>query len=522
MKDCGRKFAGELAKVDEGFFSTLFRADDQWLATEVTDETPKPGSHKKILDTVIYGVQGFLPQIISLLLLPVLTRVLTKEDYGIINLVTTFSAILAGFVAFQLPGAIGRFFLEYEDRHLPRFFSSLLAASCVIGVVVLAVLFSMGDFVTRICFPKSQLEFHPYFSLASLTTFLGVITKACSLMLQVQLRSIALLYCSIISAVFQAISSVLLVVVFQWGPLGVIVSATMGALIHSTLLLFAVRNYLAFELDLSLVRSGLFYSLPLIPHVFGAFLYTTSDVLVLERYTDLAAVGIYGLAVRLSSAMRIGVDAFNRADAPRFMKRSSISKAATTEEYASVITKWTAVALTAWVGISLFAREVLSVLIPPAFLGVSVFIPIIAAAYLFRGWYCFAVQTLFFEKRTKWIPLITLSSGVVNVGLNLVIIPHVGAIGAAWTTLVSFAMAFAFALKLSNSIYPLRWNAPLLLCMVALAVPVVVVSEVFSSNLQLAVRVPLKIFSMLLVASVILHLGGVVRRGGAEALRRLA
>ncbi|QDV44204.1 Polysaccharide biosynthesis protein [Stieleria neptunia] len=466
---------------------------------------------KTLLDTLAYGIQGVLPQLLSLLLLPVLTRVLTKADYGIVNLVATFSAIASGFIALQLPSVVGRFFFDYEEHRVARFFSTILIASCSIGIFVFSLLWIFGDFLVALCYPKSQLDFFPYFFLAAVATYLGVVTRCCGTLLQVQRKATTLLASSAAVAIFQAVATLVLVVWLRWGPLGVFLATALSAFFNVLVLLFLVRSYLKFQFDVSILRPCMSYCLPLIPHFFGAFLYTSSDILILERYTDLAAVGVYGIAVRLTGPLRICVDAFNRANSPQFMKRSSESKPDTVREYRQVITKWTAVMLSAWVLLSLFANEALTILVPPEFYTVSSFIPILAASYVFRGWYCFAVQTLFYEKQTRWIPIITLSSGVVNVVLNIALIPVMGAIAAAWTTLIAFALSFLIAWVLSNRSYALDWNAGNNVAMTAIAVLTVALSELVFADFDPPFRLAIKLVSMAMMSAWFFHLSGILR-----------
>ncbi|WP_220498069.1 lipopolysaccharide biosynthesis protein [Rhodopirellula sp. JC639] len=483
------------------------------LRTEVEEVTSSRSSKRRfktLLDTLAYGIQGALPQLLALLLLPVLTRVLTKEDYGIVNLVTTFSAIASGFIALQLPAVVGRFFFDYEEDRVARFFSTVLFASCLIGVSIFSLLWIFGDFFVALCYPKSKLSFFPYFFIASVTTYLGVVTRCCSTLLQVQRKATSLLVSSAVVAIVQAGVTLILVVWLRWGPLGVFLATASSAFVNALILLILVRDSIRPQFDVSIVRPCMAYCLPLIPHFFGAFLYTSSDILILERYTDLAAVGIYGIAVRLTGPLRICVDAFNRANSPQFMKLSLESKADTVREYRQIITKWTAAMLSAWVLLSLFATEVLTILVPPEFYAVSPFIPILAAAYVFRGWYCFAVQPLFFEKQTRWIPIITLSSGIVNVALNFALIPIVGAIAAAWTTLIAFALSFVIALVLSNRSYRLDWNAGINAAMACTAVLTVLLSELVFIDLNALARISIKLAALVMMSACFFHVSGIL------------
>jgi O-antigen/teichoic acid export membrane protein len=62
----------------------------------------------------------------------------------------------------------------------------------------------------------------------------------------------------------------------------------------------------------------------------------------------------------------------------------------------------------------------------------------VAGASLVYGLYFMLVSTVFLRRRTAGLPLLTLAAGAANVGANLLLIPRLGLMGAAWSTLVGY------------------------------------------------------------------------------------
>jgi O-antigen/teichoic acid export membrane protein len=142
------------------------------------------------------------------------------------------------------------------------------------------------------------------------------------------------------------------------------------------------------------------------------------------------------------------------------MKSSRDDKSRTVESYRGVISRWSAIVAILFLGLSLFSREIIWLLAPAKYHSAYVYVPVLAGGMLFRSMQGFAVNAIMFEKRTRVIPIITATAGLLNVGLNLVLIPTFGALAAAWTTLVAYGWAFGLALYLSRRCYPMPFDWP--------------------------------------------------------------
>ncbi|WP_153559354.1 lipopolysaccharide biosynthesis protein [Roseimaritima sediminicola] len=416
---------------------------------------PKSGV---IRDTFAFGLQSVLPQLLSFALLPLFTSVLSPEDYAAVNLATVFGMLFSGVVAFQIPSIIGRLYFDCDKKNTSVFFSTVFIVAAVTIVTSLTILTTAGGHLVAIIFPSANLPFFPLFFLALISLGISSLASVCVSLLQVQKRATRLLRISVVTTCVHFAASVLLVVVLQWGPTGVLTATLISGSVNLALLAYTVSDHFAWAFDASFIAPGLHYCLPLILHYYGGFLFISSDKIVLEKFIPLAELGIYVVAVRLASPMSIFVEAFNRSNSPRFFEMSKKSRRATTYFYRDIITKWFAVMMVLWTGFSLLAGEAVQLLTPASYHPATSLLPILAGSYVFRGLYCFAANPLFFEMRTRWIPLITVSAGCLNIVLNILLVPTFGMAAAAWTTLASFATTFLAALLVGRVFYPMNWS----------------------------------------------------------------
>ena len=444
------------------------------LATD--DRHRKSGS--MVRDVLAYGLQSVLPQLLGFLLLPVFTNVLTPDDYAAVNLASIFAMAIAGVASLQLPSVVARFYFDCEEHDVASLFSTIYYSTAIVLSVAVGVVAVAGEELVGVVFPNSAVRFFPLYFLTLIAAATNCVASVGSTLMQVQRKPTLLLRISLLVAVLHFGVSLLFVVVWRWGPVGVGAAMVASAAFNLALVTFAVREQLRLSFHPEYLTPGLQYCLPLIPHFVGGFLFASSDKVVLEKFVTLAEVGVYAVAVKLVSPLNIFVDAFNRSASPRFMEASKKSKDAAVAEFREIITQWVAFVATLWIGLSLFAEEAVLALTPASYHGAISFLPILAAAYIFRGLYYFAVNPLFYEKKTSWVPLITVVAGVANVVMNIYLIPRYGVVAAAWTTLVSYAITFFMALLVASRFYPLAWN-----CSRILAIGIAAVGFVLVQNL---------------------------------------
>jgi O-antigen/teichoic acid export membrane protein len=115
--------------------------------------------------------------------------------------------------------------------------------------------------------------------------------------------------------------------------------------------------------------------------------------------------------------------------------------------YSSVVT---AVAI----AYTLVAPDLLLLLANQRFHAAIAVVPVVAGGYYFFALYMVVSTPIFHRKKTFWAPVISGSAALINVGVNLVLIPRFGMFGAAWATLIAYAFMFLIARVLSERLSP--------------------------------------------------------------------
>ena len=407
--------------------------------------------------SAIYGLGGLVSRILAVLLLPLYTSYLTPADYGRVETLVALTTVLTIVLRGGISSAFFRFYFDSDEdrarlRVLRTSFWFTMAASTV-GLALLAVLAA----------PVSTLLFGDGAS-ADLVRAAGVALWAqmnyeqLTALFRVEERSVAFV-CASLSNVFLTIgATVLLVVVLEQGPLGVIVGNFTGTLLVYASLLGYRREQLGLQLDRPLLREMNRFGIPLVPTALFLWLTNFSDRFFLVKLTDATEVGLYSVGVRIASAMVLLLTAF-RAAWPAFAFSIEDDEHAR-RAYSYVLTYLLFVASWAALALGLLAPWIVEWLTTPAFYDASEVVALLAFGAVAFGGFIVVSIGLGRTKRTQFNWVVTGSAAVVSVTLNLLLIPPYGIVGAGIANLCAFTVMFVGITWWSQRVFwvPYQWR----------------------------------------------------------------
>ncbi len=163
---------------------------------------------------------------------------------------------------------------------------------------------------------------------------------------------------------------------------------------------------------------------------------------IVKALTNDATLGIYQLNYRLGIFMMLIVGMFDYAWRPFFLNHARDEDAK--RLFSKVFTYFTLGMMSIFLIVSLFIDDIVRMKIagkqffPPVYWQGTPIVPWVLLAYVFTGAYTCFVVGVYLEKKTKYLPFVTGAGALVNVGANLILIPMLGILGAALSTLFSY------------------------------------------------------------------------------------
>ena len=399
-------------------------------------------THKKFTkDVGIIGIVNLLIGVKGLFLLPILTKTLGVHDYGIwIQIVVTIS-LIAPFATLMLPGAMVRFLAgEKNKKEIQEgFFSTsvlvfFISMSFSILLIILSEPFAenlLGDGkdlikIVALIIPiwSLNLVFLDFFR-----TFQQIKTYAVFTILEAY-GDVALIAYFVLSGygIFGAVLSLLIVRAFLFLIMGCLIIIQIGVKLPN---FSRLTDYISF-------------SLPILPSALSAWVVSSSDRYVIGFFMGAVFVGFYspGYAVGSIINMYIGPLAFILF--PVLSKMYDEKKYEDVKIYLRYSLKYfLMLAIPSAFGLSLLSKPILMILSTPEIASQGYLItPFVAVSALLYGAYVIFTQIINLVKKTKITGAIWMIAAVLNLGLNIVVVPYIGILGAAITTLIAFALAF--------------------------------------------------------------------------------
>lgn len=407
--------------------------------------------------STVYLFSNIFNAAIPFALLPILTRYLSPAEYGQVAMFQTFMGALGAFIGLSVAGAAGR---KYFDNNTNSKTLADFIGSCVHILMVTSALALLVTWLARE--PLSQ-----WLGLETTWLLLAVMATAALVMKQLrlgqwQVRKQATRYGAfqISSSLVNLLLSLLFVVLWQQGAVGrMSAQVWVGGLFALLALWFLRRDGLLsiWVWRPEYTKEALRFGVPLIPHIGGIFLLTAVDRFVINSKLGLSEVGVYMVAAQFALALSLVFDAINKAYVPWLFERLQRDRIDEKQQIVRFTYTWYLVILSAaglafWLG-----PRVLTVIAGNAYARAGEVIGWLALGQVFGGMYLMVTNYIFYSKRTGLLSLVTITSGLLNVGLLLLLIPLLGLRGAAIAFCLAMAIRFLLTWWVAQLRHPMPW-----------------------------------------------------------------
>jgi O-antigen/teichoic acid export membrane protein len=455
-------------------------------------------------DSFIYGIGGLVSRFLAVLMLPLYTRYVSAADYGRIEVLMAAMAVgvtlLRGGANF---GFLRFYFLDkapdYRRRLVRTVFWAQMAYSTLALVLCIVLAHRIAGWfgVTRDVTPHGP---HLQGSGTSLVIATGVLLWSnvnyaqMTNLFRAEQRSVAFSIATLANIAVTVPLTVVLVVVYKEGPLGIIVGNLSGTLVLYLILLAYRREQLGLQFDRKLLHALNRFGLPLMGAALALWVTNFGDRLMLSKLLQgpdrLTEVGQYSLANKISSAMVLLFTAFQVAW-PAFAYSIEDEKAAK-RAYSYVLTYLMFVAAWVAVGLSLFAPWIVRVLAQKHdFWPADSAIPALAYSSVFYAGFTVVTIATGRTRNTQFNWVAATLAAVLNFTLNLWVIPAYGMLGAAYATLAAYALLMVVRTWNAQKMYPVAYQWRRITVLLLAAGGLTLVGELLPRSLALAIGLTL-------------------------------
>jgi len=418
-----------------------------------------PDIKKLFKDMAGYFPTLIIPGILSFITIPIVTRLFTPEIYGNYVLVVSTVSILSIIIGW-ISISIIRFYPTYErDLKLNEFYTTIIKLS-FISIIAVYLIFLAG-----IIFTKSRIttDIYRLMHIGSLvfilSTCFGILLNFLRAKRQVSWYAGFCIWRNVTGLGF----GIALIMFFHYGIEGLLWGSILSIALALPLLWKiavkksqTIRKGISIPLTFELVK----YGFPLAIGNLASWILSLSDRYVLGFFRGSYEVGIYSASYGISEkSIGLIVSLFQIASGAIIWHIWEKKEKKASQEFISKLTRYYLIfCLPAVIGLSVMSKLVISIVTAPQYHEGYRIIPLVTLSAFFLGLtQRFGVGFCYYKK-TYLITFCLITSGLINVVLNFLLVPKYGYIAAAWTTLISYVFFLVLQVLLSRRFF--IWEFP--------------------------------------------------------------
>lgn len=387
--------------------------------------------------SLIYFVGNILLRGISFFTLPIFTRIMLPNDYGMFSLYTASLGVLSIFVGLQIQGTVN---ISYGSKNIKQFESyvSNISVFPLVGLFIgLLILAYVPATIEWIQVPSLVIGV-----MIMIQAFFSIIISIYQSELIIKKQPKGHLIFSTVTTLVNVLFAVSFVLMLKnqtyFGRViaGVISNGLIG--IYICIKFIPRIDYKTLKKDWI---DGLKLSLPLIFHNLSNQILNVADRYMISDWEGISKVAIYSFSYNLGSIINMIWLSINNAWIPWYFDQLKLKNTLLIKEYSKqyiIFFIW----LTSC--FLLISPELVYLMGGEQYIGGIYIVPLIVLGYFFVFYYSFYVNYQFYIQKTILIPIATVSAAGINIILNILLIPKLGIMGAALATAISYYLMLIF------------------------------------------------------------------------------
>jgi len=396
-----------------------------------------------VRNSLIYGLGNLSVKLVGLILIPIYTdpKYLSINDYGVLGVVEATSQVIIAILGLALAQALTRWYWDqsFSDKQKSMFFT-LLTFLLGFSFLLFICFYPFSGQLSILLFEKA--DFSRLLRLMFISACLQMLSQVPLTLLKLQEKPGLYSGSNVFKLFVTLILTIYLVVFEKRGLEGIYEAQIIGGIfIYIFLIKYILRN-IRLRFEVLILRNMLIYSFPLVLGSVSGVLLSIFDRYTLNFMADLPDVGVYTLGYKVANTIKILViTSVQLAISPMIFKM--MNQPESKRFYSKIMTYFSYLVIFLVLGMSFFAREIIKVFTSSIdYWDASKIIPVISFALFFGMLKDTSLIGLQITKRTKIIGIVIFFVAILNLGLNIILIPKFKIMGAAVATLLSQIIFF--------------------------------------------------------------------------------
>lgn len=388
---------------------------------------------------IIYGFGGIINKIIPLIMVPIVTRLMPDSSYyGISDMSNTIISLGSALAIMGMYDAMYRMFFETEEKEYQKSIcSTAFVFSIFTSMIVFVLMLIFKDVLSKFLFEDTEYSYLIY--ITAIATLVGATNGIVSAPTRMQnKRKVFLIMNTITPIISYAISIPMLLKGYY------IIALPLSGMISSILneLVFVIinKNYFSFkDIKVEYLKPLLKIAIPLAPNFLIYWIFNSSDKLMITNILGTGATGIYSVGSKLGQASQLIYTAF--AGGWQYFAFSTMKEKNQVESNSKIFEYLGIISFICSMFIFSLAKPIYELLFTGEYVNGYIVSPYLFLAPLLQMLFQIEANQFLIVKKT-WPNIFILSIGaILNVILNMILIPKIGIEGAAIASLVGYIIS---------------------------------------------------------------------------------
>ncbi len=417
--------------------------------------------------TIIYGFGNVSIKLIGLVLIPLYTNpaFFSVKDFGAISLLEVTSQLLVAILGLSVYQALTRWFWDknYLNQQKSLFYTVLMFN--MLFIIFIGVPFlSFSKYFSQILF--SDVSYDYVLKVLYVSVFLQVISQTVFTLMKLQSKSVLYSVTNIVKLFITLGLTIYFVVYLKRGIKGIFEAQVLGYIPYYAIVTGYVLKNISFRFNWDALKELIIYSLPLMLGAVSGTILTIFDRYTLNYMATLDDVGIYSLGYKFANTIKIVlVASIQLAVSPIIFQKMNDSD--NKRFYSKLMTYQAFIVVIAVLFFTLFGYELIQIFTSNnIYLKAVYVIPVISVSILFGMLKDTALTGLQIVKKTGIIGISILIVSLLNMGLNILLVPYLKIHGASLSTLLSQIIFFIIIYKSAQKHYPIPYELRKILLLV--------------------------------------------------------
>lgn len=382
-------------------------------------------------NTAIFALGNFSTKLIGFFLVPYYTYVLTTNEYGVINLIFTICTVISPFLMLNLQDAVRRFLLEKDAKY-----NSILTTEwivIIIGHIIGICLIPCARYISII----NDYAIIIYFYLVTSTTNVILLEY-----LRGREKMMSYTVCNVFSSLCIAILNIVFLTKYRLGIKGYFLSFIIAYFLSNLLAIVLGKQYdviKKWNYDKKITKSMIYFSLPLIPNTLLWWVSSSADHIMVTNLIGAAANGIYTISYKIPTLISTVSNIFMQA-----WQISAIKEEGDQEFSNKMFDAYMRFNVLLSAGLLLIIKPFMKIYVSANYFSAWKYTPFLIIGYAFSTLGTFVGTPYYVYKDMKGNMWSAGAGALINIILNIILIPTIGIQGAAIATCLSYVVVFIY------------------------------------------------------------------------------